>query len=334
LKTREKHALPIVTSSHLRYRLTFGESKLNRVIGSSRDRSSRSSKRPRAPILDPRQQTEASARVATARAIVAQSEATANQAVAERERLARLVEAGAAPRAMLDQAAAEETSMLAARNAARTELNAAQEALRRATETPGRAVQDVLRAPAPGRVLTVVRRDGAVNPGEPLIEVGDTERLEVVVDVLSQDAVRILEGTRVLLEQWGGDAPLEAIVRHVEPEAVSKVSALGVEERRVNVVADPVKPFPATVGPGYRVLARFVIWEEDNVLQVPSSALFRHDEGWAVFVIDSDRAVIRPVVIGQQAGLAAQVLSGLGEGDVVIVHPPNEIEAGVRVRPM
>lgn len=171
--------------------------------------------------------------------------------------------------------------------------------------------------------------------GETLLEVGDTEQLEVAAEVLSQDAVRIRPGTRVLLEQWGGDTPLEAVVRQVDPEGTTRVSALGVEERRVRVLADLAsRPTAyAGLGPGYRVLARFVVWEDEDALRVPTAALFPHDDGWAVFAVEGRRASLRPVTIGQEAGLATEVASGLEEGDVVIVHPGNDVGDGVRVRP-
>jgi HlyD family secretion protein len=172
-----------------------------------------------------------------------------------------------------------------------------------------------------------------VNPGETLVEVGDTERLDVRIDVLSQEAVRIEPGTPVLLDLWGGDVPLEAIVERVEPDAFTDVSSLGVEERRVTVVANLVSPPKAwsNLGAGYRVLARFIVWEETNVLQIPTGAVFQTDEGQAVFVVENGRAIRRPVTLGQQAGLTVQILSGVTEGDVVIVHIDSEIEDGMRV---
>ncbi|HEX2207150.1 MAG TPA: HlyD family efflux transporter periplasmic adaptor subunit, partial [Longimicrobium sp.] len=215
-------------------------------------------------------------------------------------------------------------------------LAAARAAVGGGAEDGALPVRDVLRAPAAGRVLAVHRRsEGYVGPGEPLLEIGDPERLEVRADVLSQDAVRIRPGTPVLLEQWGGDAPLRAVVWRVEPQGFTEVSSLGVEEQRTAVVAGLVTPpavWASALGSGYRVLARFVVWEGRGVLQVPTSALFRAGDGWAVFVVEGGRAVRRPVAVGRQAGLAAQVVSGLREGETVVVHPGNELEDGVRVR--
>lgn len=293
---------------------------------------------PRAAIMDPRTRSEAASRVAAARAAVSEAEVVAAQATSELERVERLHEAGAATRQTLEQTMAQAARAVAARDAARAELSAAQAAQRSAAGEPALPVEDVLRAPAAGRVLTIHRRSaGHVSPGEPLMEVGDTDRLEVAADVLSQDAVRIRPGATVLLDQWGGggEPPLEAVVTRVEPQGFTQVSALGVEERRVRVLADITSP-PAAyqgLGPGYRVLARFIIWEAPNALRVPTAALFRHDDGWAVFVVEGSRARLRPVTVGREAGLAAQIMDGLQEGEIVIVHPGNELEDGVRVTP-
>ncbi|MFW6198278.1 MAG: efflux RND transporter periplasmic adaptor subunit, partial [Acidobacteriota bacterium] len=158
--------------------------------------------------------------------------------------------------------------------------------------------------------------------------------LEVEVDVLSADAVRIEPGMAVRLERWGGAADLEAVVRTVEPVGFTKVSALGVEEQRVWVIADLVDPPErrARLGDGYRVEAAFLIWSGDDVLQIPSSALFRHRDGWAVFLVQDEVARVRPVEIGHQAGLRTEVLEGLSEGDRVVVHPPDDLTDGAHVR--
>ena len=184
-------------------------------------------------------------------------------------------------------------------------------------------------------MLSIHRRSaGHVNPGEPILEVGDTQRMEVHVDVLSQDAVRISPGVRIEIDEWGGDRLLEAMVHRVEPQAFTRVSALGVEEQRVTVIAALTSPAEdwSMLGADYRVLARFIVWEDDDVLQVPTSALFRSADGWAVFVVEGGTARRRDVSIGQQAGLRTQILAGLEAGEHVIVHPANEIEDGVSVR--
>jgi|SRR5690625_28571 len=299
---------------------------------------------PRAAILDPRTEAEAQARVAAAHAQVAQADeqiraaaATARLAREERDRAERLAADASITRQQLEQATADadraEASLEATRAAAataRAELDAAQ-----ATLEPSAVlgIQSTLRAPAAGRVLAVHRRSaGHVNPAEPILEVGDTHRMEVRVDVLSQDAVRITSGTRVEIDEWGGDDVLEALVHRVEPQAFTRVSSLGVEEQRVAVVAGLPASIEASLGTGYRVLARFIIWEGEDVLQIPSSALFRTHDGWAVFVVEGGTARRRDVSIGQQAGLRTQILAGLEAGEHVIVHPANEIEDGVSVR--
>lgn len=276
---------------------------------------------PRAPLLDPRTRAEAQARAEAAEAAVRQAEE-------ERERVERLFEEGSATQQALTQA-----QSAAAR--ARAELRAAQAALQRAPAGPVDGT-DVLRAPVTGRVVAVHRTSaGPVAPGAPLVELGDVDTLEVHVDVLSQDAVRITRGTRVLFEQWGGDRVLEGVVDRVEPRGFTEVSSLGVEEKRVTVVAQLTSPPAARegLGAGYRVLARFVVWEGEEVLHVPTSALFRTDDGWAVFVVDGGVAVRRAVEIGHQAGLTAEVLSGLEAGEEVIAHPENDLTEGTRVEP-
>lgn len=304
---------------------------------------------PRASLLDPRSRAEARARAEAAEAQVQQAErrveaaeAAAERAREERERTERLVEQGSATRQALEQAVSEErqaeANLQAARAAvasARAELASARAVLRAG---PGlgehQEVQSVLRAPASGRVLTVHRRSaGLVPPGDPLVEVGNTDLLEIHVDVLSQDALRIEPGMPVHLDQWGGGQQVEAVVDRVEPQGQTDVSALGVEEQRVTVVATLVSlPDPWTrIGSGYRVLARFIVWEEADVLQVPTSALFRTEDGWGVFVVEEGVASQRRVTVGRQSGLTAQIKSGLEEGETVIVHPGNELDDGVRV---
>jgi HlyD family secretion protein len=175
--------------------------------------------------------------------------------------------------------------------------------------------------------------EAVVSAGTPLVELGDLSDLEVEIDVLSSDAVKIRPEARVLLEQWGGDEPLVARVRLVEPSGRTKVSALGVEEQRVNVIADfPDRGrIPSSVGDGFRVEAKIIIWEKEGVLKVPTSALFRHGAGWAVFRVEDRRAVMRPVKVGKKNGLAAEVIDGLAEGDTVVVHPSDKVTDGVEV---
>jgi multidrug efflux pump subunit AcrA (membrane-fusion protein) len=188
----------------------------------------------------------------------------------------------------------------------------------------------IVRAPAAGRVLRVLEEsERVVAAGTPLLELSNTTKVELVADVLSTDAVKIRPGARVEVVGWGGDEPLPARVRLVEPSAFTKVSALGVEEQRVNVVADFVDPV-VPLGDGYRVEARFVTWEGD-ALKVPSGALFRRGEVWSVFLVEGGRAVCRDVATGQRNGSEVEIRGGLSEGDSVVLHPPNELEDGARV---
>ena len=190
----------------------------------------------------------------------------------------------------------------------------------------------IVRAPAGGRVLRVLEEsERVVAAGTPLLELSNTAKVELVADVLSTDAVKIRSGTPVLVEGWGGDEPLRARVRLVEPSAFTKVSALGVEEQRVNAVADFVDSV-VPLGDGYRVEARFVTWEGD-ALKVPSGALFRRGNAWSVFLVEGGRAACREVGAGQRNESEVEITSGLSEGDRVLLHPPNDLEDGARVRP-
>ena len=193
----------------------------------------------------------------------------------------------------------------------------------------------VLRSPVTGVILQRLRESESVVPsGEPLVEVGNPEDLEIVSDMLSMDAVQIDPGDPVLIEQWGGEATLRGTVRQVEPFGFTKISALGVEEQRVNVIVDFDDPRAAweALGDGYRVEIRVVIWETDDALKLPSSSLFRNGDEWAVYVIDElSLAQLREVQIGRRNALEAQVLAGLEQGDQVIAYPGDAIEDGMEV---
>jgi HlyD family secretion protein len=196
-----------------------------------------------------------------------------------------------------------------------------------------------VKAPVNGRVLRVFEENArVVTPGTPLLEIGDPADLEVVVEVLSRDGAAISPGTPVELEQWGapGASDLQARVRLVEPAAFTKVSALGVEEQRVNVVADLLTPSDQrrNVGDSFRVEARIIVWQTDQALKVPAGALFRQGDQWAAFVVSDGRAELRPVKVGRSSGTETQILEGLKEGEEVILYPGSRIHAGQRVRPV
>jgi HlyD family secretion protein len=194
------------------------------------------------------------------------------------------------------------------------------------------AVRTEIAAPVRGQVLRVLEADErVVTAGTPLLELGDPADLELVLDLLSTDAVKVQPGALVLVEHWGGTQTLQARVRRVEPAAFTKVSALGVEEQRVNVIADFVDP-STPLGDGYRVEVRIVIWEGASVLKVPVSALFRCADTWCVFVVAQGKAHRRPVNIGQRNSVEAEVRQGLLPGETVILHPTPQVAEGTRVR--
>ena len=304
----------------------------------------------RSVILDPRSRAEAQARVAAAQAAlqaaqedVEAAQAEADYAAAQLQRYRLLVPKGYVSLEALQQAEAAARRTRARRisaefavQVAQHELEAARTALRYSVAQGEKKTMEtaLVQAPVDGRVLKVTREsEGVVQAGEALLEVGDPSSLEVVIDVLSADAVRIAPGTRVLFERWGGGAPLEGSVRRVEPTGFTKISALGVEEQRVLVLADFASPLEQwkRLGDGYRVEARFILWEGQDVLQVPASALFRHREDWAVFVAENGRARLQPIEVGHRSGLAAEVVSPLREGDLVIVHPDDSIADRARI---
>lgn len=305
----------------------------------------------RSTVLDPRSRAEAEAAVASAQAALRAAERRASAAAADAEfastdaaRMQRLYESRTVSRDAVDRAEKDArrtretaSSARAEIDVARYELKAAETALfYSAAEASDDDTHVTVLSPVEGTVLKLHHEsEGVVTAGAPLMEIGDPHALEIEVDVLSADAVRIHPGTRVLLERWGGEAMLEATVRSIEPVGFTKVSALGVEEQRVWVIADITSPFEdwSRLGDGYRVEARFVIWESDNVLQAPASALFRTGDTWAVFVIEEGRALERLVEIGQHAGLVVQITKGLKEGDWVVVHPGSTITNGRRVLP-
>ncbi len=301
----------------------------------------------RAEVLDARRRAEAESRVGAAQANLsavehrekaAQAAALLAQSDLKRARTLRAsghVSAEALDRSVAeaDRAGAELRSAQFTVATARHELEAARTALRFAA-AGGIADLVVVRSPVAGSVLKIPHKsEGHVGTGQALLEIGDPRELEVEVDVLSADAVRIAQGTRVLFERWGGERALEGAVRLIEPAGFTKVSALGVEEQRVWVIVAFTSPRAQwqRLGDGYRVEATFILWEGKDVLQIPASALFREGSGWAAFVAENGNAVKHRVEIGQRNGLSAQVLSGIREGEQVIVHPDDRVRDGASV---
>jgi HlyD family secretion protein len=305
----------------------------------------------RSAVLDARSRAEAQARVAASEAALAAAQQRAQAAAAEAEyaraefrRIGELCTENCASKDEQDRAAARarmaEANQRSAEfnvEVARHDLDAARTTLRYSAAREDALPRELVRVKAPiaGHVLKIHREsEGVVAAGQALMEIGNPRALEVEVDVLSDDAVRIKPGMRVLFERWGGEPALEGSVRTVEPVGVTKVSSLGVEEQRVLVIADIVTPPDAweRLGDGYRVEARFVLWESAAVLQIPQSALFRQGDGWAVFAVEDGRAARRNVDVGQRNGLHAEIRGGLQTGDAVITHPDASIDDGARVR--
>ena len=189
-----------------------------------------------------------------------------------------------------------------------------------------------VRSPAKGRVLRIPEKsERVVAASAPIVELGDAKALEVVADVLSSDAGRLPPGSAVQIVEWGGDDPLEGRVRSIEPSAFTRVSALGVDEQRVNVLVDLLNP-PKSLGDGYRVEIKATVWESADVLTVPSSALFQRGGKWAVFVVEDGRAQVRNIGVGHRAEAIVEVVSGLKQGERVILFPSDKVAEGSRVR--
>jgi HlyD family secretion protein len=302
-------------------------------------------------FLDARTAAEARALVRTAEAARAHGAAEVRRAEAEEEfaraehaRIEKLEAQGAASQSALDAAARHARVARASLEEARaglaarvSELAAARARLLapRARSAPPKACDCVeVFSPVTGTVLRVVREsEGQIGAGEPILEVGDPTSLEIAAKLLSSDAVQVAAGQRAIVEGWGGERALDAVVRRVEPFGVTKVSALGIEEQRVNVLLDLTVPRERwlRLGHGFRVEVSIVTWEANDVAQVPFSALFRDGERWAVFAVVDGRAALRHLEVGHENGLSAEVLSGLSVGERVVVYPSDRVVDGVRL---
>jgi HlyD family secretion protein len=299
------------------------------------------------PLLDARSRAEAQAAVDSARAAIGRAraeEARARADLAQLQRdLARAKDLSEAQLVAKQDLEAREAAVRAATES----VNAAVFAVRAANSELQRAQSRVDPAPADtGRVITVsspttgvvLKRqresESFVPAGEPLMEIGDPAQLEIVADLLSTDAVRVTPGARTIVDQWGGQKTLEAKVRRIEPAGFTKVSALGVEEQRVNVVLDFIDPAAAwaALGDAYRVEVRIVTWEGADVVKVPTGALFRIGSDWAVYVVENARARRMVVKLGHQTGQEAEVTSGISPGMQVVLHPGDTLTDGARVR--
>lgn len=303
---------------------------------------------PAAPILlDSRSRavaeaTAAAAQAATdlARAQLDQAEATLDFMTAEALRAKELFRREALSQRAYDNAIREERTARAAVSSAvanlavrEKELESALAVLRSETARPASSCCVEIPSPISGKVLRVLTEsEQVVQPGTPILELGDPGNLEIVVDLLSRDAVRVAEGAQAAVTGWGGpDIP--AVVERVEPSAVTRVSALGIEEQRVTVVlalTGAPEDWQA-LGHGFRVIARIAIWREDGVLTIPVGALFRDGPDWATYVVRDGRAVLQRITLGERNEDYAQVLTGLAAGDQVILHPSDQLSEGAAV---
>ncbi|MEX5561969.1 HlyD family efflux transporter periplasmic adaptor subunit [Pseudophaeobacter sp. 1A16562] len=304
-----------------------------------------------ANLLDARSQAEAEAAVreaeaglAVARSKMRQASETLTLSESEFRRADTLVQRGVVSRTRLEELEQKLHIDRAAMTAAVSALEMAKGTLDRARAAliePGAAEAGqtcclTVTAPMSGQVLTVdVLSEQTVLAGTRLISIGDPEDLEIVADLLSTDAVRLKEGDRAIVERWGRDALLEARVRRIEPAAYTKVSALGIEEQRVDVILDLTSAPEdyAGMGDGYAVFLRIVEWEGMDVLSVPLSAVFRQGAGWAVFVNEAGIARRKAVRLGRRNDRSAEVLEGLSPGDQVILHPSDLISDGSAIAP-
>jgi len=296
-------------------------------------------------LLDVRTRAELEARVKAAESALGGARADQERvraeltfAESELKRLRRLVEEKVVARREVEAAELQADALARAVQSAGFAVSTAEHqlALARAgliQARGGKTTAIALYSPVDGVVLRRLQESEAVVPmGQALLEVGNVGDLEIVTDLLSSAAVRVQPGQPVLIEQWGGDQPLRGRVRLVEPSGFTKISALGVEEQRVNAIIDFDEPPTARgIGDGYRVEVRIIVWAREDVLKVPTSSLFRRGADWAVYLVENDRAVARTVQTGQRGGLEAEITSGLSGGERIIVYPSDAVTEGVKV---
>jgi HlyD family secretion protein len=303
--------------------------------------------RPPTPeLLDARTRRVAEAAADAARAAVdlgaaevRQSEAQLAFARGEIDRAERLVKQGTISESAFEKAKLAVDTAEAALASAQASFMVRQRELERAEAAISDSArpEDVccteVKAPVSGRVLRVLTEsEKVVQAGTPLLEIGDPTDLEIVADVLSRDAVQIKPGAEAVIDSWGGP-PLPATVDRVDPSAVTKVSALGIEEQRVPVVLQ-IAGTPeqrARLGDGFRVVVRITVWKGSNLLTIPIGALFREGADWAVYTVQNGRATLRRVTLGARNGIVAEVSSGLSEGEAVVLHPSDQLSDGIRV---
>lgn len=305
----------------------------------------------RSQPLDPRSRAEGEAVVVAAEAALVAAIERERAAAADTdyiekrlERIANLYAKRYVARDQLDQTESEakkaravQASAKAAVHVSRSELDRAKTVLKNFPAGWAEEKSNTVHVSSPvgGAVIKIHREsEGAVHAGEPLLEIGDPGKLEVRIELLSSDAVKIKKGGAIFFRRWGGEGTLTGRVRIVEPAGFTKVSSLGVEEQRVLVIADFTSPPERwhLLGDGFRLEAHFVVWEGKDVLQVPASGLLRSGKGWAVFVEDHGKARQQLVQIGQRNGLTAEIVSGLRENERVVAHPDDSIKEGTPIR--
>ncbi len=304
-------------------------------------------------LLDTREQAESEARVRAADAAYEEAQATLATAKeitsiskSQYERALKLHQSDSISPAEYDEAEHRYRVATAGLRSAESRLKVklyeqelAQAALTRFSDkspTPDAVLKLV--APIDGVVLRVFQEDANLIPaGTAVLEIGDPRDLEIQIDILSNDAVAVQPGNQLIIESWGGERPLHARVRIVEPSAFLKISALGVEEKRVNVIADFIEPWEErrALGDGYRIEARIITrTTPDSSIKVASAALFRDHDAWHAYRVQAGRAQLVAIDVGDSNGLESQILEGLEEGDLVILHPSSDIEDGLRVTPI
>jgi len=299
------------------------------------------------PLLDARTRAEAQSRVLVAEAaraeaasIVERAKIARDHANRELERVRKLVEGNALADEALDNAqfaassaSRELVSAELGLESARRSVEAARSTLMIKPSGKGSGTQIPVFSPAGGKVLRVLQQSEApVQAGTPLVEVGDPQALELVAEVLTLDAVQVRAGAQVMLEQYGGSLALAGVVRMVEPSAFTKISALGVEEQRVNVIIDPASEGAwKALADGFQAQARIVVWQAPSVVKMPASALFRSGGAWQAFVINGDRAGKRTIQVGHRNEAFAEVLEGVAQGERVVVFPSDKLADGARV---
>jgi HlyD family secretion protein len=304
-------------------------------------------------LMDARARAQAEAGVAEAEAALAlaetnlrRAETALTHARSELDRAQALAESGTIARRLLEDIDATHTAAIEGRDAAQAQRELARATLARAqaqlmgpetlidpTVPPGECCVRLV-APVSGVVLEVTDQSARmVQPGSPILIIGDLADLEIELDLLSSDAVRVPPDARALIERWGGDTTLEARLRRVEPSAFTRVSALGIEEQRVRLRLDLLSPPDERpgLGAGFRVQVHLIIWEAQDVLRLPQAALFRQDDGWAVFTAREGRAVLTPVQIARQAGGWAEVVQGLDAGSEVVLYPASALSDGAAI---